>query len=338
MNLYYLSAASLSAAITLVAGQWLIPILRRLKLGQTILDIGPAWHKSKEGTPTMGGLMFVAGISVSAALVFSAAVYKMPHLALGAGRLAPGRFVSGLCAAAAFSLTGLWDDYVKVAKKQNLGLTARQKLALQFLSAGAFLWMLATQGDRSTTFIIPFLGTWNAGVFYYPLCLLGIVFVVNSVNITDGIDALAASVTAVCAMGFFVSSVILGYYLNAVFCASAAGGTLAFLVYNAHPAKVFMGDTGSMFLGGAVIAMAFGAGIPVFIALAGIVYVLESLSVVAQVISFKTTGRRIFKMSPIHHHYEMKGLGERQIVFYFTALAAAGSIACIAAAALLGQP
>ena len=335
MNGYYLAVAVLSAGITALLGLWMIPVLRRLKFGQTILDIGPSWHKSKEGTPTMGGLMFIAGIILSAGTVFISMLMQNPALSQGVYKLANARFIAGLAAALGFSLIGFWDDYMKIVKKQNLGLTAKQKLMYQFLIAAGFLWALVTAGDLSTSFYIPFFGLWKAGFAYYPLSLLGIVFVVNSVNLTDGIDGLASSVTVACSLGFFVAAVLLKLPQIAILAAATAGGCLGFLVYNAFPAKVFMGDTGSMFLGGCVIAMAFGVGLPLLLALFGIVYLCESISVVLQVISFKTTKKRIFRMSPIHHHFEMGGMSETQIVTAFTAAAIAGSAVGILAVLLM---
>lgn len=335
MNAYYLSSAVLAAGITALLGLWIIPILRRLKYGQTIFDIGPAWHKSKEGTPTMGGLMFIPGILLASCAVFLTALIQNPDWKAGVHALSNARFLFGIASAIGFSLIGFWDDYVKIAKKQNLGLTAKQKLIFQFLVAAGFLWSLATAGDHTTTFVIPFFGVWQAGVFYYPLCMLGIVYVVNSVNLTDGIDGLASSVTAVCSLGFFVTAVLLKLPQIAILSVATAGGCMGFLVYNAFPAKVFMGDTGSMFLGGCVIAMAFGVGMPLLLVLMGVVYLCESLSVVLQVISFKTTRKRIFRMSPIHHHFEMGGMSETQIVAAFTALSAAGAVAGILSVLLM---
>lgn len=326
MNNYLILAAVLSLGITAILGIWMIPYLRRLKYGQTILDIGPNWHKNKQGTPTMGGLMFIAGVLCAVTAAFSAVVMNYPELTTGYQKILNTRLISGLLMALGFSLIGFADDYVKVAKKQNLGLTARQKLVVQFLVAGLYLWSLVSAGDASTTLIIPFFGQWNIGMAYYPLCAIGIVYIVNSVNLTDGLDGLAASVTFMASIGFLMVASALGFFQIGLLAAAVAGGCIGFLIYNFYPAKVFMGDTGSMFLGGCVVAMAFGVGLPLILAFTGIIYICESMSVVLQVISFKSTGKRIFKMSPIHHHFEMSGYSEVQIVMAFSLITLLGSL------------
>ncbi|MEG1850048.1 MAG: phospho-N-acetylmuramoyl-pentapeptide-transferase, partial [Oscillospiraceae bacterium] len=311
------------------------PFLKRLHYGQTILEIGPKWHKNKQGTPTMGGLMFMVGILCAVCAGMMAALAGDPALRQGYQRILNVRLVAGLLMALGFSLIGFADDFVKVQKKQNLGLTARQKLVVQFLVAALYLWSLWAAGDVSTTVQLPFFGQWRLGLLYWPLCAIGIVYIVNSVNLTDGLDGLAASVTFVCAFGFLAIAVLLGFFQITLLAAAVAGGCVGFLIYNAYPAKVFMGDTGSMFLGGCVVAMAFGVGLPLFLACTGIVYIGESLSVVLQVISFKTTGKRIFKMSPIHHHFEMSGWSEVQIVLAFSGITFLGCLLAVAAARLL---
>lgn len=332
MNRYLFLSAALSLGVTAILGIWIIPYLRKLKYGQTILDIGPNWHKNKQGTPTMGGLMFIAGILCAVTAAFSTAVMNYPELTKGYHRILNTRLMAGLLMAVGFALIGFADDYVKVAKKQNLGLTARQKLVVQFLVAGLYLWSLVAAGDSSTTLIIPFIGQWNIGVAYYPLCAVGIVYIVNSVNLTDGLDGLASSVTFMSAVGFLMVASVLGFFQISILAAAVAGGCIGFLIYNFYPAKVFMGDTGSMFLGGCVVAMAFGVGLPLILAFTGIIYICESMSVVLQVISFKTTGKRIFKMSPIHHHFEMSGYSEVQIVFAFSIITLFGSLLAFFAA------
>lgn len=326
MNFYLFLSAALAFGITGILGIWLIPYLRKLKYGQTILDIGPNWHKSKQGTPTMGGLMFIAGVAAACAAVFCAAVISNPELTKGYNTILNRRLVSGLLMAIGFALIGFADDYVKVSKKQNLGLTARQKLVVQFAVAIIYLWSLYSAGDSSTTLIIPFIGQLDIGILYYPLCAVGIVYIVNSVNLTDGLDGLAASVTFMSSVGFIMVAAVLGFFQVSLFGCAVAGGCLGFLIYNFYPAKVFMGDTGSMFLGGCVVAMAFGVGIPLILAFTGFIYICESMSVVLQVISFKTTGKRIFKMSPIHHHFEMSGYSEVQIVMAFSLITLLGAL------------
>lgn len=333
MNGPFLMAAGLSFGITALLGLWLIPVLRRLKYGQTILDIGPSWHKNKQGTPTMGGLMFIAGILVAVSASFTAMIGSHPELLQGYHRILNVRLIAGLLMAVGYALIGFADDYVKVSKKQNLGLTPGQKLIVQFLVAFLYLWSLFASGDRSTVLLIPFWGQLSfAPWLYYPLCAIGIVYFVNSVNLTDGLDGLAASVTAVAGIGFFAVAAVLSMLQIQLFALAVSAGCIAFLIYNFYPAKVFMGDTGSMFLGGCVVALAFGVGAPMLLGLIGIIYLCESLSVVIQVISFKTTGKRVFKMSPIHHHFEMSGYTEVQIGFAFSLITALGSILAFFAA------
>ena len=325
MNFYLFLSAAVSFAVTAISGIWLIPYLRKLKYGQTILDIGPNWHKSKQGTPTMGGFMFILGVMVAVSAVFCVAVFQNTELISGYNMILNRRLISGLLMALGFALIGFADDYVKVSKKQNLGLTPKQKLVVQFAVAGLYLWSLVSGGDTSTTLIIPFIGQLNIGFLYYPLCAVGIVYIVNSVNLTDGLDGLAASVTFMSAIGFIAVAAVFGFFQVSLFGCAVAGGCLGFLIYNFYPAKVFMGDTGSMFLGGCVVAMAFGIGMPLMLAFTGFIYICESMSVVLQVISFKTTGKRIFKMSPIHHHFEMSGYSEVQIVIAFSLITLAGA-------------
>lgn len=320
MRGWILSAAALSFAVSALLGRYLIPYLKKLHYGQTILEIGPNWHKGKQGTPTMGGLMFIAGILLSVGVCFAGASLSSGELLAPLQRLANARLVSGLLMALAFGVMGFADDYVKVAKKRNLGLTARQKLVIQFAIAILYLWSMYLAGDSSSTVLVPFLGQWRLGIWYYPLCAVGIVYITNSVNLTDGLDGLAASVTLMASLSFLGAAAVLGVFQVSLLAAAVAGGCLGFLLYNFYPAKVFMGDTGSMFLGGCVVAMAFGLGMPLILAFTGFIYVIESLSVVLQVISFKTTGKRIFKMSPIHHHFELCGFSEVQIVTAFSAV------------------
>lgn len=316
--------ALVSFGITALMGLWLIPLLRKVKYGQTILDIGPVWHKSKQGTPTMGGFLFIVGVLVSVTVG-----YLVYHSTDGAGGITSSiygtRLFAGIIMALAFGFLGFIDDYIKVVKKRNLGLTAGQKMLMQILIAAVYLVILYMAGDTSTVLMVPFIGSLDLGLFYYPLALfILIVGSANAVNLTDGIDGLAGSVTFVASLGFMVISAMLSVYEMQILAIAVAGAMLGFLVWNFHPAKVFMGDTGSMFLGGLVVAMAFGLGLPFLIALVGIIYLLEALSVMLQVASFKLTGKRIFKMSPIHHHFEMCGWSEVKIVAVFSAVTAVG--------------
>ena len=275
--------------ISSATGLWLIPFLRRLHYGQTILDIGPAWHKSKQGTPTMGGLMMVIGLIVSVL-----AGWATLHLS--------GSGIAGL-----------------KAGQKTLGqlLVAVLYLAAEYIFA------------PHTTLWIPFAGEFDIGFFYYPVMLFIIIGAVNAVNLTDGIDGLASSVTMVAAMGFLVISSIEGFVQMSWLAAALAGVCLGFLVWNFHPAKVFMGDTGSMFLGGLVVALAFGLRMPVILIFVGIVYVAETMSDIIQIGSVKLTGKRVFKMAPIHHHFEMCGWSEVKIVAVFSAVTALGCIIAV---------
>lgn len=301
--------------ITAISGIFLIPILRKLKFGQTILEDGPTWHKNKQGTPTMGGIMFIIGI-VFAVLIGLCTVYFLDKSSLGTSREIM-RMFAGIAMALGFGLVGFFDDYLKVVKKQNLGLKAKQKLFLQIIVTVSYLLVLYMFGDTSTVVNMPFLGQWDMGVLYYPVMGILIVGIVNSANLTDGIDGLLGSVTFVIGVFFMIATTSLRLVGMNVFATALAAGCLGFLVFNVHPAKVFMGDTGSLFLGGFVCALAFGIDMPIILFFVGFIYCIESLSVILQVISFKTTGKRIFRMSPIHHHYEMGGMSENKIVSMF---------------------
>lgn len=328
MNFIALLVTVVSAfLITSVIGMWLIPFLRRLHFGQTILDIGPAWHKSKQGTPTMGGIMFIAGITI--AILAGWLTLELSEQGV-ADASAAGSFYlwGGLLMALAFGLIGFLDDYISVVKKQNLGLKAGQKSLAQLLVAVVYL--AAQQIFAPTTsFWLPFIGNLDIGIFYYPLMLFIIVGTVNAVNLTDGIDGLDASVTMVAAMGFMVIASIAGFSQMNLLAAALAGGCLGFLVWNFHPAKVFMGDTGSLFLGGMVVALAFGLRRPLLLVFIGIVYVVETLSDIIQIGSVKLTGKRVFKMAPIHHHFEMSGWSEVKIVAVFSAVTALGCLIAV---------
>ncbi len=311
-----------SFGLTAILGIWFIPFLRRLKYGQTILDIGPSWHKTKQGTPTMGGILFIIGISAGIAVGFGFVAAKGGVAGLPDGGPMAYRMFLGLVMALAFGFVGFVDDYIKVVRKQNLGLTAAQKLVMQLLIGAVYLAGMYIGGGSSTIVILPFLGQYDLGFFYYPLALMLIGGMVNAVNFTDGIDGLASSVTLVVGIAFLAISTLLNQVCSSVMSVALIGGCLGFLIWNFNPAKVFMGDTGSLFLGGLVVALGFGCGLPAFLIPIGIVYICELASVVLQVISFKTTGKRIFKMSPIHHHYEMSGYNEKQIVLLFSFVAA----------------
>lgn len=325
-----IAAAAVAFAVSAVLGKFLIPFLRKIKFGQTIKEIGPVWHKNKQGTPNMGGFMFIIGSTLGILVGFFLLVLLKDD-PFGTSVVGHVKLFGGLGMALIFGFIGFLDDYIKDVKKQNLGLNAKQKLIMQFFTAVAYLASVYLAGDTSTTVIFPFLGQLDLGFFYYILMILFILFISNAVNLTDGIDGLAASVTFIVCIGVLIMSGILGILGMGIYAAALAGGLLGFLIYNFHPAKVFMGDTGSMFLGGSVLALGFGINLPVLILAFGIIYVVEALSVVLQVISFQTTGKRIFKMSPIHHHFEMCGWSEGKIVGVFSLITLIGCVISVIA-------
>ena len=321
---------------TVLISRFLIPKLKSLKMGQKILDIGPRWHKSKEGTPTMGGLAFIAA-SLLGTVVLWIVFWAVTGSPLGFLRAA--EFLITLLFAVVSGLIGVIDDSVKIRKKQNGGLTAAQKFLLQVGSAVLYVFAMHKCGFIDTTLRIPFFGwEWEMGIFYYVIAVILLTGVVNSVNLTDGIDGLAATETFVVGaffaiIAFFAETSFFtaqgGYNLSlALGAAVAIGASLGFLVYNFYPARVFMGDTGSLFLGGLVVGCAFMADNPLIILFAGLMYIIETASVMLQTTYFKITrirfgeGRRIFKMSPIHHHFELCGWNEIKIVSVFSAAAA----------------
>lgn len=315
--------AVISFGVTVLLGLILIPYLKKLKFGQTIREEGPSWHKAKQGTPTMGGLMFIISITTAALAGFFWAISSESKAVSGEETI---RFFAGLGMALGFGGIGFIDDYIKVVKKRNLGLTAKQKIVLQIVVTAAFLAVMYFFGGNSTSVRIPFFGDLELGVFYFIIMGLFIIYFVNAVNLTDGIDGLCTSVTFVVAIFFVLTTGYFAMTTMNILAIALAAGCVGFLVYNAHPAKVFMGDTGSFFFGGMVLALGFGTKNEILLILAGFVYCFEALSVVLQVISFKTTGKRIFKMSPIHHHFEMTGWKENKIVLVFSGITLIGCV------------
>ena len=315
-SVLYLLVAVIAFAITAALGKWMIPFLHKLKFGQTIREVGPSWHKNKQGTPTMGGLMFMVGIVVAV----MACLPVFYTLGMEETLLMKAKVFAGLGMAVAFGAIGFMDDYISILKKRNLGLTERQKLVLQFAVAAAYLVTIRLAGGGTST-IVPFIGEVELGWFYYLLAAVAIVGIVNAVNFTDGIDGLNTTVSFFAFLSLALCAGILSMTgLSALGMASAAA-CIGFLIWNWHPAKVFMGDTGSLFMGGMVCALAFGMDLPILLLPVGFVYLCEILSVVLQVTYFKAThGKRLFKMSPIHHHFEMCGWKEEKIVFVFTAI------------------
>ena len=312
-----LVAFLVSFFITLILGRFLVPALRRLKAGQSIKEDGPTWHMSKQGTPTMGGVMFIVGITAALLVLWRKSLLVSP---------AP-LFV--LLFALVFGAIGFVDDYAKIKKHENTGLTAPQKFLLQLAAAIAFTVLLRTTGHLTPNLYFPFLEVsiplpWPVYMVFAAFVMVG---TVNAVNITDGVDGLAASVTLP-VMAFYAAVAAAwgaAFQGFGILAAAAAGGLMAFLFYNFHPAKVFMGDTGSLFLGGLVCGLAFAYNMPLILILVGIIYIAETLSDILQVAYFKAThGKRIFRMAPLHHHFEMGGWSEVKVVavFSFITLAA----------------
>ena len=301
----------------------LIPVLKSRKIGQKIYEIGPRWHKGKEGTPIMGGLGFII------ATIIGIAVISGVYLYFGREKELLGVWLT-LALALLNGLIGFFDDYTKLIKKQNQGFLAWQKLLLQLLVAAAYLWAMSACGFIDTALEIPYFDIeLELGIFYYFFAILFIAGMVNSVNLTDGIGGLCSSVSAVVGAFFAVVAFIWLIPELAIFPATIIGGTIGFLMYNFYPAKIFMGDTGSLYLGGAVVGMAFLIEEPLIIMIAGIIYLIEVASVILQVGYFKIThGKRIFKMAPIHHHFEKCGWSEVKIVGVFTLITA---LACVLA-------
>ena len=300
-----------SCALTGIIGWYLLPVLRALKAGQSIREVGPTWHNSKAGTPMMGGLMFILGAVV---LLLVNAFFMEDYTVF---------FV--LILALCFGFVGFLDDFTKIKYKRNLGLTSIQKAALQAAVSALFLYVMFRTGAMSTELYIPFVDlsfTLHPLVYIF-FSMFVMVGCVNAVNLTDGVDGLCGSVTIPVMIFFTVVALAQGKYDLALLPASLVGGLVAYLVYNWHPAKVFMGDTGSLFLGGVVCAMAFALEMPLILILVGIIYIVETLSVILQVGYFKLThGKRLFKMSPIHHHFEMCGWKEEKICGIFTGVTA----------------
>ncbi len=314
MTLYYLISLLSAFVLTAVILRFLIPYLKSKKMGQKILDIGPRWHKSKEGTPTMGGLSFLIAISLVCATLFTVLYAKTDDRTL----LFP---VMCLIFAILNSVIGMIDDRTKFAKNKNEGLLSWQKYLLQLIVAVLFVAAASRFGYINTYMYLPFFNKFvDLGFFYYIIAVILITGVVNSVNLADGIDGLAASETAVVAAFFSAVAYKYEYKPLGILSGSTLGGCLGFLVYNFYPARVFMGDTGSLFLGGLVTSMAFLIFNPLIILICGFVYIMEAISDIIQVGYFKIThGKRFFKMAPIHHHFEKCGWNEIKVVTVFSA-------------------
>ncbi|MBS7369321.1 MAG: phospho-N-acetylmuramoyl-pentapeptide-transferase [Oscillospiraceae bacterium] len=336
------SVLALAAAVlTWASGIKLIPFLHKLKFGQTILDIGPNWHKKKQGTPTMGGIMFILAVTVCFAvgMVLFGVTGTADYLLLDRYELV--RSAAGLIMALLLGFMGFLDDFIKVSKKHNEGLTVMQKTVFQVLIIAAYFATLYISGAAHTTIVFPWGWQWDMGLLYYPVMGVVIYYITNAVNLTDGVDGLCSSVTVVYMAAFAVISGMLGLFGQTLLAMVTAGACVGFLMWNFPPAKVFMGDTGSMFLGGIVCALGIGCSAEILMIIAAMVYILEALSVVIQVTIFKITkkiyhtkeGKRFFKMTPIHHHFELSGWSEIKVDVVFSAVAlAVGTLAVVLAA------
>ena len=328
LDLTSIISAVVAFLVTALLGYLVIPFLKKLKYGQTILDEGPNWHKDKQGTPTMGGIMIIAGVIVSIAVSYGYSSLAGRQLSYQLGNsLYLTKTIAGIAFALCMACIGFADDYIKIVKKRNLGLTARQKTFFQLIVSAGYLTALCVGGMNSI--ILPFFGEVNIisgwGLLFWPIALMFVYGFTNAVNLTDGIDGLASSVTLVVACCFMLAS---GFVINAPVNAMAsalAGACVGFICWNSKPAKVIMGDTGSMFLGGMVVALSFSIGRPVMLIFAGIVYLFEALSDIIQVAYYKKTKKRIFKMAPLHHHFEMCGWSEQKIVLVFSLVTFVGS-------------
>ena len=316
-------AAVLSFGIAFGLGYVVIPFLHKLKFGQTILDIGPKWHKNKQGTPTMGGILFIISTVASFLIVYLIDNLTQGDVAMSfaTSMIAQGKRIkiwSGLLMALGFAFIGFLDDYIKVVKKRNLGLTIKQKTILQVLLMVGYILTLY-KNDPTGSIFIPFVGMVETGIFFWVIGFVVIYATTNAVNFTDGVDGLCGSVTVTAALSFIVIAAFRNCVGISLLAAALLGGLAGYLIWNWHPAKVMMGDLGSMFLGGLIVAFSYAVDCPFIILLSGIIYVIEFGSDVLQIGYFKLThGKRIFKMAPIHHHFEMCGWKEVKIVKIFS--------------------
>ncbi len=323
--------AAVALVVTGLMGFVFIPILRKLKFGQTILDIGPVWHKKdKQGTPTMGGIMFIIGITAAFGAGMAVLFTKGLLTTQPTDTMNVVNAVSGFIMALLFGAIGFVDDFIKVKKKQNEGLTPTQKIILQVMVIAAYFAVRILAGNTSTVIRIPFLGGLDLWYFYYIIMGLAILYLVNAVNLTDGVDGLCSGVTFVYSVVFIIITVMLNSLGLTVLAAAVAGGCLGFLIWNFHPAKVFMGDVGSLFFGGVVAALGIGTNAEVLMVIASAVYIWEALTVLIQMTYFKIThGKRLFKMTPIHHSFEIRGWKEAKIVIVFSLIAAAAGVVAV---------
>lgn len=305
----------ISFGISVITGPLLIPFLKRLKIGQTVRDDGPQSHLKKTGTPTMGGLLIIISVALTSVLYVREYRRIIPILFLMLG----------------FGLIGFLDDYIKVVLRRSMGLRAWQKMLLQIIVTGLFAYYMVNMSGISLTMKIPFFQGYylDFGVWNVPVLFLVVLGTVNGTNFTDGLDGLVSSVTVMTTTFFTVTAIGMQMGIYPITCA-VLGALLGFLLFNVHPASVFMGDTGSLALGGFLVATAYVMQMPLFLPIVGLVYVLEVLSVIVQVVFFKISGgRRILKMAPLHHHFELCGFSETRIVTVFSIVTALLSLAAL---------
>lgn len=326
--LLLMGAGAVAFLLAALLGKVMIPELHKLHFGQTIREEGPAWHQKKQGTPTMGGLIFILSTTVVSTLALLLAQALLPEKALSGSTLSLVKLFGALFLALCCGLIGFADDFIKVVKKRNLGLTAAQKLGAQLLVA--FGYALSTYFAGAGLLFVPFCGYVDFGIWYIPFCVFVIIAMSNATNLTDGIDGLCAGVSFTAVLPFVAIAGALKVFGVGVLSVSFAGALAGFLLWNLHPARVFMGDTGSLFIGALLTGIAFALNQPFLLIPVGIVYICENLSVILQVCYFKIThGKRLFKMSPLHHHFELCGWSENTIVAVFTLVTVIGSAAAL---------
>ncbi len=307
MNNQVFYAVIIAFLLNIVISPFVIPFLKRLKFGQNVRDDGPSTHLKKSGTPTMGGIIILISMTLTSLLFISGNKSLQTILFVTLG----------------FGFIGFLDDYIKIVKKRSLGLTPMQKIIGQLAVTFIFAYLLYFYVGIDTQILLPFTNgrMLDVGILYWPLLIVGVIAVVNAVNLTDGLDGLASSVTVLVAT-FFAAVAFVTLSEVTPIAGAAVGSLLGFLLFNTYPAKVFMGDTGSLALGGFVVATAFVMKMPLFILIVGLIYVIENLSVIIQVAYFKKTKKRFFKMAPIHHHFELSGWPETKVVTVFSIITA----------------
>ncbi|MDR1260246.1 MAG: phospho-N-acetylmuramoyl-pentapeptide-transferase [Oscillospiraceae bacterium] len=318
-----LTCFGLAIFITYFFGFLVIPFLKKLKVSQRISREGPTWHKTKSKTPTMGGVIFICGVVGAAIIGYILLNFAEKNLNLLQNISV---IFASLSLALGFGLIGFLDDYLKVIRNQNQGLKAKEKFILQVVLAAAYLLQMVLASGYNGVLLIPFCGQIDIGWLIYPVNMFIILGCVNGVNLTDGIDGLATSVTAVAGLGFLYLALLLGNFSTSILAICLVGGCVGFLIWNFYPAKVMMGDIGSLFLGGILVSVSFLLNVQVALLFFGIVYVIETLSVMIQMTYYRFTKRRLFKMSPIHHHFEMLGYGEIKINLLFIVVQVIGSV------------